>query len=147
MVKSKSQVMAKMTDRVGTAGTYLKQGMASAEDPVDILLKDPEKFGNKMVAGLQDAVKRGNYRVGLERAKQRGSWKGSTDRAASHFEERKDDMVKNAMESYDQRAGAIETAKKIVADMPTATRDQRIAKMAAYSKAVGAEMDKVFGRK
>ncbi len=147
MVKSRAQVEAKMKDRVGTAGTYLKQGMQSAEDPTDVLLKDPEKYGQKMLAGLQDAVKRGNYRVGLERAKQRGSWKGSQDRAASHFEERKEDMVKNAMDSYDQRATAIEAAKKRVAEMSTATRDQRIAKAAAYAKAVGEEMDKVFGRR
>ncbi|MDD3137101.1 MAG: hypothetical protein PHF64_11430 [Methanoregula sp.] len=147
MVKSQADVEAKMKDRVGTAGTYLKKGMAQADDPVDVLLKDPEGYGQKMKAGLDDAIKRGNYRVGLERAKARNAWKNSEDRAAAHFEERKDDMVKNAMDSYPKRAAAIEAAKQQVANMPTATRDQRIAKSQAYLKAVGQEMDKAFGRK
>jgi hypothetical protein len=147
MVKSKADVEAKMKDRVSTAGTYLKKGMASAEDPVAKLLKDPEGNAQKMVAGLQDAVKRGNYKVGLQRAADRNSWKNSQDRAGAHFEERTGDMVKNALDSYDVRAQAIEAAQKEVASMPTATRDQRIAKSAAYQKAVGAKFDAAFGRK
>lgn len=147
MVKSKADVEAKMKDRVSTAGTYLKKGMAAAPNPVDVLLKDPEAAAKRMQDGLADAVRRGSYRVGLERAKQRGSWEKSQDRAGSHFEERKDDMVKNAMDSYDQRAAAIAAAKAKTDSMPVATRDQRIAKSQAYLKAVGEEMDKVFGRK
>lgn len=147
MVKSQADVEAKMRDRVSTAGTYLIKGMQSAEDPVDVLLKDPAGNAAKMVAGLQDAVKRGNYKIGLERAKARGSWKGSQTRAGSHFEERKEDMVKNAMDSYPARAAAIKAAQDFTAGMSTATRDQRIAKGSAYLKKVGEEMDKAFGRK
>lgn len=147
MVKSRADVEKKMRDRVGTAGQYLKDGMTAAVDPVDVLLKDPEAAAKRMTDGLADAVRRGSYRVGLERAKQRNSWKNSVGRAATHFEERKDDMVKNAMDSYDARAGAIAAAKARTDGMPVATRDQRIAKSMAYLKAVGEEMDKVFGRK
>jgi hypothetical protein len=147
MVKSIEQVKAKMLDRVGTAGTYLKSGMESAADPVDVLLADPEGYGKKLVAGVTDAMKRGSYRVGLERAKTRGSWRKGIPRAAAHFEERKDDLVTNALESYPARKAAIEAAKAKVANMPTATRDQRIAKSSAYQKYVGEEFDKAFGRK
>lgn len=147
MVKSKDMVAAKMRDRVGTAGTYLKSGMNAAPDPIDVLLKDPEGYGKALVAGVQDAMKRGSYKVGLERAKSRNSWKGAVDRAAAHFEERKDDLVNHALESYDVRKSCIEAAQAAVANMPTATRDQRIAKSMAYQKAVGVEFDKAFGRK
>lgn len=147
MVKSQADVEAKMRDRVSTAGAYLIKGMASAEDPVDVLLKDPAGAAKKMIDGLTDAVKRGNYKIGLERAKARGSWKGSQNRAGAHFEERKDDMVKNAMDSYPARASAIKAAQDATANMPTATRAQRIAKGSAYLTKVGEEMDKAFGRK
>jgi len=136
-----------MKDRVSTAGTYLKKGMASAEDPIDVLLKNPEAAAKKLQDGLADAIRRGNYKIGLERAKARNSYKGSMDRAGSHFEERTGDMVKNAMDTYDQRAAAIKAAQDRTAQMPTATREQRIAKSTAYQKAVGEEFDKVFGRR
>ena len=147
MVKSKADVEAKMKDRVSTAGQYLKKGMESAEDPIDVLLKNPEGYAKKLVDGLQDAIRRGNYKIGLERAKGRNAYKGSKDRAGAHFEERTGDMVKNAMDTYDSRAGAIKAAQDRVANMPTATREQRIAKSTAYQKAVGEEFDKVFGRR
>lgn len=147
MVKSKAEVEAKMKDRVSTAGRYLIQGMKSAPNPVDVLLKDVDAAGKKLEDGLRESIRRGSYRVGLERAKQRGSWEKSQARAGTHFEERKDDMVTNAMDSYDARASAIAAAQAKVAGMATATRDQKIAKSSAYLKAVGEEFDKVFGRK
>ena len=147
MVKSQADVEAKMKDRLSTAGTYLKKGMESAEDPIDVLLKDPTGYAKKLQDGLNDAIKRGNYKIGLDRAKARGSWKGAIPRAGSHFEERAGDLVKNAMETYPARAAAIAAAQQRVASMPTATRAQRIAKSTAYQTAVGEEFDKVFGRK
>jgi hypothetical protein len=56
-------------------------------------------------------------------------------------------MVDNAMSSYNARAQAIAKAQAAVKDMPTTTRQQRIAKSAKYQEVVGAEFDKVFGRK
>lgn len=147
MVKSQADVEAKMKDRVSTAGTYLQKGMLSAEDPIDVLLKDPVGYAKKLQDGLSDAIKRGNYGIGLQRAKARGSWKGAIPRAGKHFEERADDLVKNAMETYPARAAAIAAAQAKIKAMPSATRDQRIARSTAYQKFVGEEFDKAFGRK
>lgn len=147
MVKSKADVEAKMKDRVSTAGAYLKKGMESAEDPIDILLKDPDGYAKALIAGLQDAIKRGSYKIGLERAKARNSWKGSKDRAGAHFEERAGDLVAHAMETYDSRATAVVAAQAKIKSMPSATRAQRIARSTAYQQFVGEEFDKVFGRK
>lgn len=147
MVKTAAEVKEKMLDRVGTAGKYLKQGMDAAEDPIDVLLKDPDAAQKKLLDGQAEAARRGSYIAGLKKAKSRNSWQESKERAAAHYEERKDDMVSHAMDSYDARKGAIERAQASVKDMPTTTRDQRIAKSGAYQKAVGAEFDKVFGRK
>ncbi len=147
MVKSKAAVERKMRDRVSTAGTYLREGMAEAPDPVDILLADVPGNEKKLVDGVAEAVRRGKYKSGLESAKARGSWKNSHERAGRHYEERADDMVKNSMEGYDDRANCIESAKKSTANLPVTTRDQRIAKGAAYAKAMGACMDKVRGLK
>ena len=147
MVKTRAEVEEKMKDRVGTAGKYLKQGMDGAEDPIDVLLKDPAAAQKKLLDGQVEAAKRGSWEAGLRRAKDRNAWQNSKDRAAAHYEERTDDMVANAMSSYDARAGAIERAQAAVKDMPTTTRSQRIAKSSKYQEVVGAEFDKVFGRK
>jgi hypothetical protein len=147
MVKTAAEVKEKMLDRVGTAGKYLKQGMDAAEDPIDVLLKDPAAAQKKLLDGQAEAARRGSYEAGLRKAKDRNAWQKSKDRAAAHYEERRDDMVENAMDSYDARKGAIERAQAATKDMPTTTRDQRIAKSTAYQKKVGEEFDKVFGRK
>lgn len=147
MVKSASEVREKMEERVATAGKYLKTGMQNADDPVKKILNNVDEYQSKLVAGVQEAAKRGNYKAGLQKAADRNAWSNSVDRAASHYEERASDMVDNALSDYDQRAAAIERAKKAVSSMPTTTREQRIAKSAAYQKAVGAEFDKLYGRK
>ena len=147
MVKSRAEVEEKMRDRVSTAGKYLRQGMEAAEDPLAVLLKDPAKAAKKHAAGVIEAHRRGSFIAGLKKAKARNSWKESLDRAGAHFEERTEDMVDNAMESYDARASAIERAQARVADLPTTTRAQRIAKSGKYQEYVGEEFDKVFGRK
>jgi hypothetical protein len=147
MVKSKAAVERKMRERVSTAGTYLKEGMSEAPDPVDVLLSDVAGNEKKLVDGVAEAVRRGKYKAGLETAKARGSWKGSQDRAAAHYEERAEDMVKHSMEGYDERANCIEAAKASIKSMPSTTRDQRIARGAAYAKAMGACMDRVKGLK
>jgi len=147
MVKTSAEVAEKMKERVATGGKYLRQGMAAAEDPLDVISKDPTGYAKKLQAGVNEAVRTGSYEAGIKKAKAANSWKGSQDRAGAHFEERAGDMVTNAMRDYDQRAQAIAAAQRAVANLPTTTRDQRIAKSAAYQKAVGAEMDKIYGRK
>jgi type VI protein secretion system component VasK len=147
MVKTEAEVRAKMQERVQTAGKYLQAGMDAAEDPIDKLLQNPDEYEKKLIAGVQEAQKRGSYKAGLQKAKERNAWQNSKARAAQHFEERADDMVDNAMSSYNARAQAIAKAQAAVKDMPTTTRQQRIAKSAKYQEIVGAEFDKVFGRK
>jgi predicted nucleic acid-binding Zn-ribbon protein len=147
MVKTEAEVRAKMQERVQTAGKYLQAGMDAAEDPIDKLLQNPDEYEKKLIAGVQEAQKRGSYKAGLQKAKERNAWQNSKARAAQHFEERADDMVDNAMSSYNARAQAIAKAQAAVKDMPTTTRQQRIAKSAKYQEVVGAEFDKVFGRK
>jgi len=147
MVKTRAEVEEKMRERTATAGKYLKQGMDAAEDPLDVLLNNPEESQKKLIAGVAESARRGSYIAGLRKAKERNAWANSKDRAAAHYEERSEDMVNNSMASYDERARAIEIAQGKVAAMPTTTRDQRIAKSAAYQKAVGEEFDKIFGRK
>lgn len=147
MVKTAAEVAEKMKERVQTAGKYLKSGMDGAEDPLDVISKDPSGYAKKLQAGITEAVRTGSYEAGIKKAKANNSWQGSKERAGRHFEERATDMVTNAMQDYDGRARAIETAQKAVANMPTTTRDQRIAKSAAYQKAVSGEFDKLYGRK
>ncbi len=147
MVKSKAAVERKMRDRASTAGTYLKEGLGEAEDPVDVLLRDISGNEKKLADGVAEAIRRGKYKAGLEKAKQRDSWGKSHDRAAAHYEEAAGRMVDHAMEGYDERAACIEKAKASIKSMPTTTRDQRIAKGAAYAKAMGSCMDSVRGLK
>lgn len=147
MVKSKAAAERKMKDRVSTAGPYLKEGMEEAEDPIDVLLKDPEKYAKALIAGLTEAIRRGDYKLGLETAKGRDAWKKAIPRAGTHYEERADDMTAHAMEDYDQRASCIEEAKKGIDAMPKATRAQRIARSAKYQELMGVCMDRVKGRK
>lgn len=147
MVKSASAVMEKMKDRIATGGKYLKTAMTEAPDPVDVLLKDPDKYARKLADGVNEAIRTGSYAAGLQVAKGRNAWKGAVDRAGRHYEERTDDIVSRAMESYDKRKAAIEAAQAAVKDMPTTTRAQRIAKSAKYQEAVGKAMDAAFGRK
>lgn len=147
MVKSKSAAEAKMRDRVSTAGKYLREGMAEGEDPIEVLMKDPEGYAKKLVENLMEAIRRGSYGVGLKRAKERDAYRKAQDRAGSHFEERTDDMVAHAMESYDGRASCIEKAKALVKGMPTKTRANRIAKSGKYQEEVGKCFDTLFGRK
>lgn len=147
MVKTAAEVAGKMKERVGTAGKYLREGMAGAEDPLDIISKDPSGYAKKLAAGVNESVRTGAYEAGIKKAKEANSWQNSQERAGRHFEERADDMVTNAMKDYEGRARAIEAAQKIVEKLPTTTREQRIAKSTAYQKAVGAEFDKLYGRK
>lgn len=147
MVKSKAAAEKKMRDRVSTAGPYLQEGMTEAEDPIDVLLKDPEGNAAKLIAGLQDAIKRGQYKIGLLTAKNRDAWKSAIPRAGAHFEERAVDMVNHAMEDYDVRAKCIEEAQKAIGTMSKATRAQRIARSAKYQELMGVCMDKAKGRK
>lgn len=147
MVKSKAAVERKMRDRVATAGTYLKEGMSEAVDPVEVLLRDVAGNEKKLLDGLNEAVRRGKYKSGLEAAKARNSWRKSEDRAAAHYEERADDMVAHSMEGYDARAGCIEKAQKALEAMPKATRAQRIARSSKYQEIMGSCMDSVRGLK
>ena len=147
MAKTRQQVEEKMRERVATAGKYLKSGMESAPDPIDVLLKDPDAAAKKLEAGLREALRKGSYTAGLQRAKERNAWQNSKERAARHYEERADDMVSNAMMSYEKRMGAIDRAKARVANMPRVTTSDRIAYSAAYQKAVSEEFAKEFGRK
>ena len=147
MVKTEAEVRAKMQERVATAGKYLKSGMDAAVDPIDVLLSNPDGYQAKLVAGVQEAARKGSYKAGLLKAKERNAWQNSKDRAAAHFEERAVDMVDNAMASYPERMRVIEAAQKAVADMPTTTRAQRIAKSAKYQEVAGQGYDKLYGRK
>jgi len=147
MVKSVEQVREKMKDRIATAGKYLRSGMTGAEDPIDVLLRDPDAFAKKLMDGVAEAVRRGSYGVGLKTAKERNAWRTAIDRAGTHFEERADDMVNHALEGYEERVKCIEEAKKAIAGMPSATRAQRIARSAKYQETMGACMDRVKGRK
>ena len=147
MVKSKEVAERRMRERVSTAGAYLKEGFEEAEDPIDVLLKDPEKFAKKLVDGLTEAIRKGKFTAGLKTAKDRDAWKKSKDRAGAHYEERADEMVAHAMEGYDERAKCIEEAKKAIAGMPSATRAQRIARSAKYQEVMGECMDRVRGLK
>ena len=146
-IKTKDEVKAKMTERVRTAGTYLKTGMEQAEDPVDVLLKDYDANAKKMTDGVAESVRTGKHRGGLQKAKERGSYHAATDRAATHFEERTDDMVAHSTEDYDARAQCQARARTLVQKMPTTTRAQRIAKGNAYLVEVGKEFDKLYNRK
>jgi hypothetical protein len=147
MVKSAERVREKMLNSVRTAGNELRAGMNAAPDPIDIALKDPEAHAKKMQEGLAEAIRRGNVRAGLEKAKKRNSWKGSIDKAAAHFEESAPVMVENSMADYPQRMDVVSKAKQAVKDMPTVTRAQRIAKSSKYLEEAGKGYDVLYNRK
>ena len=146
-MKSKEAAERKMKDRVSTAGTYLKESLGEAEDPLDVILKAPEEHVKKMQAGIAEAVRTGKIIAGVKTAKARNAWAKSHDRAAAHYEERAEDMVDHAMEDYDVRKACIEFAKKAISAMPKATRAQNIARSAKYQEEMGSCMDKAKGRK
>jgi len=145
MVKSRATAEARMRRNIVGAGETLKEGFAEAADPVDVLLADPD-MEKKHQAGVAEAHRKGKMRKGLQIAKERGSWKASSSRAGSHFEERAEDMVNHAMETYDARAKCIEDVKVALKKEPRTTRDQRIAYGAKVQKAVGECIDKIYGR-
>jgi len=146
MVKSKAYAEKKMKDRVSTAGPYLREGMEEAEDPIDVLLKDPEGFAKRLVENLTEAIRRGKYKGGLETAKDRDAWKKAIPRAGSHFDERAEETAEHALEDYDVRSKCIEEAQKGIKAMVTKTRTNRIAKSAKYQELMGACMDYAKGR-
>jgi len=146
MTKSKKLAERKMRERAATAGSFLKEAMEEAESPVDVILADIDAKEKALQLGLANAIKRGKYRGGLKKASERKSWEGSSDRAASHYAERADDMTEHAMEDYDQRMSVIETAKKSIAKMDKSTPEARIARSQAYLKAVHIGFDKLYGR-
>lgn len=146
-IKSKKEVEDKMRDRVATAGKYLVQGLERADDPLDVLLADPAKHIDAMIKGLQEAQRTGRIQSGLEKAKDRDAWKKAIPRAGSHFEERTEDMVKNATDDYDDRKKCIEEAIEAIKGMPATTRTQRIARSTKYQQVVGECFDKLYGRK
>ena len=147
MAKTAEQVRAKMEERAATAGKYLRDGMANAPDPIDVLLKNPEQSQQKMLRGVQEAARKGSYIAGLRRAKERNAWGDSLERAGAHYEEAAPRMVDNAMKTYETRMAAIERAKAKVANMPRGTTAERIAYAAAYQKAASEEFASAFGRK
>ena len=147
MVKDANRVRQKMLDRVRLAGSELRAGMEAAEDPLAKISKDPATYAKKLQDGVNEAIRRGSYEAGIKRAAKENRWKDSIDRAAQRYEQSADVMVERSMSSYEARGRAIEAAKAKVANMPTTTLDQRIAKAAAYQKAVSAEFNAVFGRK
>lgn len=147
MVKSKARTEAKMRRGVAAAGPEIIAGMEDAPSPQKVILDDIDQKEKNLVAGVTEAVKRGNYKLGNEKALKRDSYHKSKERASSHYVERADDMVEHSMDDYDDRAAAIQRAKDSIANMPTVTRDQRMARGAAYTKAVALEFDKLYGRK
>lgn len=136
-----------MKDRVSGAGTYLKEGMEEAPDPLDVIMKDPEGHLKKMEDGLREANRTGKTIQGIKTAQDRDSWKAGIPRAAAHYEERAEDMTKHAMEDYDVRAGCIEKAKDIINKMPKATTAQRIARSSTYQLEMSKCMAAAKGRK
>jgi len=146
MAKSKRVVEEKMRERVQSAGKYLKLGMEEAEDPIDVILKDPDEYARRLEAGLKEAMRKKKYEAGLRKAKERNAWKNSQERAAAHYEERTDDMVKHTMEGYEARASIQDRVKEELKGMPRTTRAQKIAYGGKYQLRVGEEMDKLYGR-
>lgn len=146
MVKSKARVEQKMRDRVRTAGAELKAGLQDAPNPIDIALKDVNGHVKKMQDGLAEAARTGRIAIGLQRAKKRGSWENSFDRAAQNYEASADRMVANAMEDYDARAQAMQRALEKVKGMPRITTAQRIAYSSALQLAQHEEFNKLYGR-
>jgi hypothetical protein len=147
MVKSLEAAKRKMKDRVSTAASYLQEGLGEAPDPIDILLKNPDASAKKLADGVNQSIKSGKYKQGLEKAKKRGSWRDSHERAGAHYAERADDMSEHAMEDYPARAAAIKRCQDAIADMPKATFVQREARGAKYRQLYHEEMNKLYGRK
>jgi hypothetical protein len=146
-VKDRSEVETKMKDRVGTAGKYLKESLEKADDPLDVLLGNPDKYIDLMVKGIQEAQRTGKIQSGLKKAKDRDAWRKSIPRAGAHYEERTDDMVDHALDDYDERKKCIESALGAIGGMPSTTRTQRISRSAEYQKKVAECFDKLYGRK
>jgi hypothetical protein len=145
MVKSKETARARMERGVRGAGEALKEGFREGENPVKVLLADPD-LEKKHQAGVAEAHRKGKMRAGLKKADERNAWPESADRAAAHYTEKEAEMVDHAMEDYDQRATCLEAAKKAVKDMPRTTVDQREARGKAYRDSFRKCLDKAKGR-
>jgi len=147
MVKSKEIAERRMRERMAIAGAALMEGMREADDPLGILLKDPEAFAKKLADGIVEAIRKGKWQHGIKIAKDRDAWRGAIDVAGSHYTDKVDIAVKHAMEDYEVRAKCIEEAKKAIANMPSTTREQRIARSARYQTVMGECMDRAKGLK
>ncbi len=147
MVKSKEVAERRMRERMRIASEALKEGMLEAEDPLEVLMKDPEGFAKKLSEGIAEAIRKGKWQHGVKVAKSRDSWKKSIDTAGAHYGDKVDVAVEHAMEDYDVRAKCIEEAKKAIEGMPSTTRAQRIARSAKYQEVMGECMDRAKGLK
>ena len=147
MVKSKEISERRMRERMRIASEALKEGMKEAEDPLDILAKDPEGFAKKLADGIVEAIRKGKWQLGIKIAQGRDSWKKAIDTAGAHYGDKVDVAVEHAMEDYDTRKKCIEEAKKAIEGMPSTTRAQRIARSAKYQEVMGECMDRAKGLK
>jgi len=127
-VKSKQRALNKLGRSLGVAGEEIKAGMKEADDPTEVLLSKPDYYQDKMIAGLQRAKTDGKITQGLEKARRRGSYKKSIDRAAAHYMEAAPRMKENYGEGYDKRAAVIQRINDELAELPTDTIEQRAEK-------------------
>lgn len=134
MAKSWARTKAKMERSLSGAGEEVRAGILEAQDPLDIALSNIEVHEKKMAAGMAEAIRTGKVRKGLEKAKARNAYKASADRAAAHFSERTDDMVKHYGQGYEQRRQIIAQIQDEMRDMPKATYEDRKKRSDYYSK-------------
>lgn len=144
MAKTRQQVEEKLKERVATSGKYHKAGMENAEvNPNEAALKNLDK----MKARFNAAMDSGRTQAGMQEAANDKRWEKRVGVAAQRWEESSGHMTDRYLEGYDERAAAIEAAKKVIAGMPANTVEQRAERSKQYQIAVSKEMAKRRGIK
>ena len=142
MVKSKTDVEAKMTERVSVSGKWHKKGMEDAEvNPNTAALKKLDV----MKARFDKAMDSGRTAAGMKEAADAHRWENRVPVAAARWEESSAHMTERYMEGYDERAQCIEESKKKVDAMAATTIEQRAEKSKQYQIAMSKCMEKKRG--
>ena len=142
MVKNRSDVEAKMTERVSVSGKWHKKGMEDATiNPNEAALKKLDV----MKARFDKAMDSGRTAAGMKEAAAAKRWENRIDKAAERWEDSSGHMTDRYMEGYDDRAACIEAAKAKVESLACTTIEQRAEKSKQYQIAMSKCMEKKRG--
>ena len=142
MVKNRTDVEQKMTERVSVSGKWHKKGMEDATiNPNEAALKKLDV----MKARFDKAMDSGRTAAGMKEAADAKRWEKRIGKAAERWEDSSTHMTDRYMEGYDDRAACIEASKAKVSGLAETTIEQRAEKSKQYQIAMSKCMEKKRG--